>query len=72
MIFYEKPIFILDTSFDLGSQLVEDNIAVKLHKDFEPEFILNQINNYTSKKADAWPISPNIEESFEKVFKIEV
>ena len=57
MIFYEKPLLILETSLDLGHCLIEDNLGLLIKKNFEPSFLLDYINNYQSKKEIAWPPS---------------
>jgi len=55
MIFYEKPLFLFDTSFDFGHRLKEENLGFLIKKDFNPQELLDYINNFQSKKEIAWP-----------------
>ena len=55
MLFYEKPVLLLETSLDLGYQLVDDDLALAINQNSDASLLLNYINNYTSKKAQAWP-----------------
>ncbi len=55
MLFYEKPLLVLDTSLDLGHQLIDDGLALLINRDLNTASLLDYINNRTSKKAQAWP-----------------
>jgi len=55
MIFYEKPIFIVETSLDLGHRLIEDKLGFLVKKNFQIEKLLDYVKNYQSKKDEAWP-----------------
>ena len=55
MLFYEKPVLLFETSLDLGHQLVDDGLVLVLKKHSDASLLLNYINNYTSKKSQAWP-----------------
>ncbi len=57
MIFYEKPVFVLKNSFDFGHRLVEDNLGMLIKEDFNPSSLLDYVNNYQSKKNQAWPLT---------------
>ncbi|MBU1895914.1 hypothetical protein KJ641_03530 [Patescibacteria group bacterium] len=67
MMFYEKPVFAMKTSFDLGHRLTEDNLAVSLEADFKPEIIIDGINNFDSKRQIVWPETLGIEQTLEKL-----
>ena len=68
MIYYEKPVFIFETSFDYGCQLIDDNLGILIKKDFTPSFLLDCINNYQSKKNQAWPpAETNLRENLDKL-----
>jgi len=67
MLYYDKPIMVLQTSFDLGHQLLDDGLAKILPKEFTAEDILDYINNYKSAKDLAWPLTKNIEETLNKI-----
>ncbi len=68
MIFYEKPLFIFETSFDQGHRLIEDNLGFLIKKDFNPSILLDYINNYQSKKNQAWPsVQTSIEETLDSL-----
>ena len=70
MIFYEKPVFILRTSFALGLSLVEDEVASELREDFSESDILDAIKNFQSKKRIAWPVAPRLKDTLRKVISL--
>ncbi len=71
IIFYEKPVFILETTSVLGDDLLAEGLAVELAKEFEPEFLLHAINNnFKSKKQLAWPPAPKIQDVLNDIIKL--
>ena len=70
MIFYEKPVFILRTSFALGLSLVEDEVASELREDFSESDILDAIKNFQGKKRIAWPVAPRLKDTLRKVISL--
>ncbi len=55
MLFYNKPVFLLKTSLDLGHQLVDDSLALPISLKTDMSAMLDYINNYQSKNAQVWP-----------------
>ncbi|MDD4477055.1 MAG: hypothetical protein PHY40_02755 [Patescibacteria group bacterium] len=68
MIFYDKPIFLMKTSFDLGHRLTDDGLVTPLEECFNPKVIVDGINNFSSKKKIVWTETINIEQTLNKIF----
>lgn len=68
IIFYEKPVLIMNTSFLLGEELVEHGVAGRLKQNFEALELLGYVNNFVSKKFIAWPPAPELSETLAKIF----
>jgi len=69
MLFYDKPVFILETSSDLGYPLIDNGLAVSLGKNFNTKLIMDYINNYQSKKNIVWPKTCDIKKTFRKIIQ---
>ncbi len=67
MMYYEKPVFLMKTSFDLGHRLTDDDLAVQLEENFKPEIIINSINNFVSKRNIIWTETHNIGQTLKKI-----
>ncbi len=68
MLFYEKPVLLLETSFDLGHQLVDDGLVLVVDRNADASRLLDYINNYKSKKAQAWPVAGiKLKETLDKI-----
>ncbi len=67
MLFYDKPVFLMKTSFDMGHRLVDDNLAILLPENFEPETIVEGINNFSSRRSLVWPETKRIEQTLREV-----
>ncbi len=67
MLFYDKPVFLMKTSFDMGHRLIDDNLAILLPEDFKPEVVINGINNFSSRRDLAWPAAMPIERTLAKI-----
>ena len=67
MIYYEKPIFQLDCSFDLGHYLKDDALATLLPVDFNLKDILEAITAFHSLKSVVWPPAPDINLLFKEL-----
>lgn len=55
MMFYNLPIFAMDTSFTFGEDLVIDGLAQSLKKNFQFEDIQKYLLSFESKKDIIWP-----------------
>ncbi len=67
MLFYDKPVFLMRTSFDMGHRLADDNLAILLPDDFRPENIIDGINNFSSLRDLAWPKAAPIEQTLDNI-----
>lgn len=67
MLFYDKPVFLMKTSFDMGHRLLDDNLAILLQDDFKPEIIIDGINNFSSFRNLVWPKTIPVEQTLDKI-----
>lgn len=68
LMYYEKPILFMNTSFDLGHRLVDDNLVIPIDLHITPDQLLALVQQAASKKTVAWPDSPAIETLFDRLF----
>ncbi|MDO8626787.1 MAG: hypothetical protein Q7K39_05070 [Candidatus Magasanikbacteria bacterium] len=68
LMYYDLPVFQIESSFDLGHQLRDNSLSIALPKNFTTEYINSAIDSFQSKKNVVWPSAPSINETYQKIF----